>query len=92
MSANPFYNSAFWVSARAAALKRDRYLCQDHLARGRFVAATTVHHKQHLKAQPELALDADNLVSLCEACHNRAHPEKQRRKAIKQVHTEVYKL
>ena len=37
--------------------------------------ATMVHHVQPLDVRPDLALDLDNLRSLCEVCHNRAHPE-----------------
>lgn len=41
-----------------------------------------VHHKKHADEYPELAYDLDNLESLCEACHNKKHPEKGR-KALK---------
>jgi 5-methylcytosine-specific restriction endonuclease McrA len=35
-----------------------------------------VHHIEHLDKRPDLALDNDNLESLCADCHNREHPEK----------------
>jgi len=35
-----------------------------------------VHHKIPLKMAPELALDLDNLETLCSLCHSEAHPEK----------------
>lgn len=35
-----------------------------------------VHHIRPLRDAPELALDLANLVSLCDACHDEAHPEK----------------
>ena len=38
--------------------------------------ATTVHHIKHYDEYPELALENDNLISLCDACHNYFHPEK----------------
>ena len=40
------------------------------------VRATMVHHVKPLEMYPDLALDLDNLVSLCDDCHDKAHPEK----------------
>lgn len=80
--ADPFYMSAAWRRARQQALERDHWLCQDHLARKlagariRVPTATVVHHILPREEHPELALELDNLVSLCEACHNQRHPEK----------------
>ena len=45
--------------------------------------AEQVHHIQELKEHPELALDNDNLISLCVRCHNIRHgrvPHKFKRK------------
>lgn len=61
---------------------RDRYMCRDCMER--FEAgygirprrATMVHHMIPLEERPDLALDLDNLRSLCDECHNRRHPEK----------------
>lgn len=39
-------------------------------------SATVVHHIKPLAGHPEMALDLDNLESLCDACHNKKHPEK----------------
>ena len=80
--ADPFYTSKAWRAARKAALDRDHYQCQDHLARRqagariRVPTATVVHHIKPRELYPELALELSNLVSLCEACHNARHPEK----------------
>ena len=71
-----FYNSAIWLSKREEILGRDNYECQKHKSRGKYAKAQTVHHKKHLKDYPELAIDDDNLMSLCNACHNEEHPEK----------------
>ena len=38
--------------------------------------AVTVHHIKHADEYPELFFDASNLISLCNACHNKEHPEK----------------
>ncbi len=74
-----FYLSAAWLHKRDEILKRDNYECQNHKQRGLFAKATCVHHKQHLKARPDLALVNDNLISLCDQCHNEEHPEKLHR-------------
>ena len=71
-----FYRSIKWKHKREAILRRDNYLCQNCKRYGRYVEAITVHHIKHYDEFPELALDNNNLVSLCNACHNKAHPEK----------------
>lgn len=79
---DPFYKSAAWAKARKLALERDHYICVDCMtakARGerrRPRTATVVHHIKPRDQYPELSLDLDNLVSLCDACHNKRHPEK----------------
>ena len=42
----------------------------------------TVHHIMELKEHPELALDDENLVSLCTQCHNERHGRHVERKFI----------
>lgn len=73
----PFdYNSPRWRRKRAAILRRDNYLCQNCKRYGRRREAVVVHHIKHSDEYPELAFEDDNLVSLCEGCHNKEHPEK----------------
>lgn len=57
-------------------LKRDGYMCQHCKRYGKAVPATTVHHIQHADEYPEMAFADKNLISLCEGCHNKQHPEK----------------
>lgn len=86
--AKHFYNSKAWKIKRVEILKRDRFECQDCRARlkqaqeqGNVLTgaervirrAEEVHHKLELREHPELALDDDNLVSLCTQCHNVRH-------------------
>ena len=88
---NPFYSTDAWRRCRAAALRRDHGLCQRCLKEGRRtvtpggasfpVMADMVHHIMHLEDHPELALNLDNLVSLCSACHEKEHPERHRTKS-----------
>ena len=70
------YHNKRYKRARAAALKRDEYLCQYCKRYGRMRQATITHHIKPVEIDPELAYNADNLVSLCMACHNKMHPEK----------------
>ena len=69
---DPFYATAAWQRLRGAALLRDHYLC----CRCKKRPANTVHHIKPRDEYPELALDLDNLESLCARCHNQEHPEK----------------
>lgn len=70
------YNSRRWRHKRKEILRRDGYLCQRCKRYGKQVQAVTVHHIKHTDEHPELAYINDNLVSLCNACHNKEHPEK----------------
>lgn len=96
--AKKFYDSKAWQTKRIEILKRDRFECQDcrariqkAVAKGKWLPekekkiarAEQVHHIQELKEHPELALDNDNLISLCVRCHNIRHgrvPHKFKRK------------
>jgi len=71
-----FYNSSLWLKKRADVLDRDNNECQICKSNGLYNQADCVHHIKHLKDNPELALDEDNLLSLCNECHNEEHPEK----------------
>ena len=70
------YKSAKWRRKRAVILRRDGYQCRLCKRYGKITEATVVHHIKHAEDYPELAYVNDNLISLCEACHNRQHPEK----------------
>lgn len=70
------YKTKRWQRKRQYILKRDCYQCQECKKYGRNTEATTVHHKKHAEEYPELAFKDDNLVSLCNQCHNKMHPEK----------------
>jgi 5-methylcytosine-specific restriction endonuclease McrA len=81
MASDPFYQSRDWKNTRQAVLARDNYLCQRCLKlHNRLTPANTVHHIKAFKDYPELALDMDNLISWCEACHTRYEKANDRRK------------
>lgn len=70
------YKSKKWKRKRLCILRRDGYLCVECKKYGRRREAVTVHHILHADEYPELAYDDNNLESLCNACHNKMHPEK----------------
>lgn len=87
---HPFYVTGEWRSISAEVLKIDRHECQICKAKGRYRRADLVHHVNHVKRRPELALDIyytdtdgerkRNLVSVCKCCHETVcHPERMRR-------------
>ena len=86
---NPFYHTPAWRRARAAALARDHGMCCDCMDRFRAGygirprRADMVHHIIPLEQRPDLALQLDNLRSLCSQCHNENHPEKGRQARTK---------
>lgn len=79
---DPFYKSTLWRRARMQALERDLFMCVECMnaaERGEMPAprpATVVHHIIPRAERPDLELDLENLQSLCDACHNKKHPEK----------------
>lgn len=68
-----FYKSSQWLKVRDYCLMRDKYLCR--LCHDR--PAEVVHHIKHLTEdnvdQWEIALNPDNLISICAACHFLEH-------------------
>ncbi|WP_459503071.1 HNH endonuclease [Bacillus sp. C1] len=74
--AKKFYNSKAWRDCRHLALIRDNYLCQECLKHNIITPADMVHHIKERSENPELALTLENLISLCNPCHNKEHPEK----------------
>lgn len=79
----PFYHTKEWKKVRQVALMRDGGMCQacmDRMRAGYGVKprrATMVHHIIPYKERPDLALNMDNLRSLCYRCHEMEHPERR---------------
>lgn len=70
------YNNPKWLRKRKTILKRDGYMCRECKRYGKNREAKTVHHIKHVDEYPELAYVDSNLISLCNDCHNKKHPEK----------------
>ncbi len=70
-----FYDWTEWRKLRPKVIERDNNECQVcGIPKQR--ARLYVHHKKELKDFPHLALDINNLQTLCGVCHNNIH-EKQ---------------
>lgn len=87
--AETFYKSKAWQACRHTAWARDGGLCQDCLKSGLFVAAEEVHHIVPLTPEnimnPEVALNLDNLVSVCREHHKERHGARQRRYKVDEL-------
>lgn len=78
-----FYRWPEWERIRVTVLEMDHHECQLCKARHRYRKAVIVHHVEHLRERPDLALSILNpdtgkrqLISLCRACHELQHPER----------------
>lgn len=87
-----FYTWVRWLAVRAEVLSLDKNECQCCREKyKRYRKADTVHHVNHFKDRPDLALEIyyndpathekrRNLVSLCHDCHEEAHGYRKRKK------------
>lgn len=98
-----FYDGGDWKHIRAEVKKRDNNECQECKRNGlvridnanelnkdgtRKKIQLVVHHIKELEDHPDLALDIDNLETLCVDCHNRIHGRVFERNANKWEHDE----
>jgi 5-methylcytosine-specific restriction endonuclease McrA len=67
------YKDTRWIRKRQVILKRDKYLCQECKRYGKTTAAQQVHHINPADNYHELILCNDNLISLCNKCHDKMH-------------------
>ena len=61
-----------WEAVRSAKLA-DYPCCEMCEKEGRTRAADVVHHIQRVHDRPDLVHEMDNLMSLCNPCHNKQH-------------------
>src|ERR1700727_3031048 len=67
-----FYHSKAWLLLRDVKLCNSPY-CETCLLGGVHTPASHVHHKEEVSTHPHMALDEDNLMSLCLPCHSSVH-------------------
>jgi len=72
-----FYNRKRWHDVRQIVLLRDNWHCVICNTKVRGKREAVVDHKLPRSIRPDLALDLDNLRTLCVVCHNQSHAEKQ---------------
>lgn len=67
---DPFYTSPAWLAARARVIERDGSACLlRRFAGGACSGPLHVHHLLSRADRPDLELDPENLVTVCEAHH-----------------------
>ena len=71
--AENFYKSGQWQRTRSLIIARDNNECQNCKKFGKVKRGNTVHHIKPLDLYPDLALDEENLITLCNTCHERIH-------------------
>lgn len=68
-----FRNSKWWKLKAKHIMKESHYQCQLCKRNGVAKVADEVHHIIPLSVDFEKRLDNDNLIALCEACHDDVH-------------------
>lgn len=68
-----FHNTRDWKRKRVVILKRDGYQCRECKRYGKVTEANTVHHVLPIEERYDLRLNNNNLISLCEGCHESLH-------------------
>ncbi len=68
-----FYCSGNWIKLRTVVLGRDHGLCQHCLAEGKVTLVDVIHHIIPIKRDWSKRLDINNLICLCNSCHQQIH-------------------
>ena len=80
--AEKFYKSKKWQKVRAYVWGRDKGLCQRCLRNHIIKAGDTVHHITEITPEnitdETIALNPDNLETLCRDCHAAVHKREKR--------------
>lgn len=79
---NGFYQNSAWVRCRKAYIASVGGICERCRSKGILNAGRVVHHITELTPQnytdPAIAYGFDNLMLLCQACHEEVHRGKKR--------------
>lgn len=68
-----FYSSKDWIKTRDTIRAIDNNLCLMCLDNNELNDMDTVHHIEELKEDWAKRFDKDNLICLCESCHQKIH-------------------
>lgn len=68
-----FHKQPKWIRKRKVILRRDEYMCRHCRRYGKTTQATMVHHIYPVEDYPQLGLVNENLISLCNGCHEKMH-------------------
>lgn len=72
-----FYSTWQWRKCKDAFLVSKNHLCEICMSRGLIEPATQVHHRIHITPEnlndPNITLNHDNLMALCDECHREQH-------------------
>lgn len=80
-----FYRSSAWRTLRHMALDRDNYLCQMCLKENKFKTAEIVHHIVYVTEDFSKALELNNLMCVCSACHNKIHAADDKKESKRNI-------
>ena len=76
-----FYSSWSWRNCRRSFLNSKGNLCEVCRKKGLIVPATQVHHKHPITPEnlkdPRITLNYENLMALCDECHQAQHRKKR---------------
>lgn len=67
------YSRSAWKKIKREVLERDKHTCQRCGCRPEGKRAIHAHHIKSWDEYPALRLDANNIVTLCRACHRWVH-------------------
>lgn len=83
---NQFHWSNEWKKKSLEIRNRDKYLCQLCLSEGHIVYNNlSVHHIESLVDAWDLRLDNDNLITLCNECHEKAEGGEISKERLKDI-------
>lgn len=84
MTIKEFYGGEAWKKCRAAYKKSVGGICEECWKKGKVKHADEVHHIIKLNdknvSDPRISLNFNNLMALCEECHDKKHTKGKRYK------------
>lgn len=69
------YHTKQWDIAKRQVALRDNSLCRLCFSNRSWTASQLVHHIVEVEEDTTLVYSVDNLISLCESCHQQVHAE-----------------